>query len=106
MNVTAPAIKNATTGVIILSTTITNNNDRSQPFVGIIEVRDNIGVTVFLAFWNGTLDPLLSTDIGVVWQPEHDGVFELRSFVISSLSGEAELLSPLALSKITINSYA
>jgi hypothetical protein len=104
-NVTAPMIKNNTGTTVILSTKITNNNNRSQPFIGLIEVRDNIGITVFLAIWNGTLDPLLSTEVGTVWQPEHDGVFELRSFVISSLSGEAEPLSLPATSKVMINSH-
>jgi hypothetical protein len=88
---------------ITVSTTISNNNDNPQPFVTIIEVRDSNGVTVFLALRSGTLEPSGSTDIGVLWRPDAAGIFELRTFAITSIDGEAELLSLPAVSQITVN---
>jgi hypothetical protein len=70
--------------------------------VAIIEVRDRNGVTVFLALRSGTLEPSGSTDIGVLWRPDAAGVFELRTFVITSIGEEAELISLVAVSHTTI----
>lgn len=88
---------------ITVSTTITNNNDNPQPFVAIIEVRDRNGVTVFLALRSGTLEPSGSTDIGVLWRPDATGVFELRTFAITSVGDAAELISLVAVSHTTIS---
>lgn len=88
---------------VMLSTSISNNNDQPQPFVALIEVRDSSGVTVFLALQSGMLEPSGSTDIGVMWQPDQAGRFEVRTFLITSISGEAEPLSPVAISEITIS---
>lgn len=87
---------------LTLSTSITNNNEKSQPFVVIIEVRDSNDVTVFLALQSGTLDPSGSTNIGVLWQPYQAGTFEVRTFAITSISGEVELLSSPAVSEIIV----
>jgi hypothetical protein len=88
---------------ITLSTKVSNNNDEPQPFVALIEVRDSDGVTVFLALRSGTLESLGSTDIGVLWQPDEGGTFELRTFVVTNIGLGAEVLSPVASSQITVS---
>jgi hypothetical protein len=88
---------------VTLAMTISNNNEHPQPFVALIEVRDNSnGVTVFLALHSGTLDPSGSTQIGVLWQPDHAGEYEARTFAISEIGG-GEVLSPVATSTVTIS---
>jgi hypothetical protein len=107
----APGIKTAsgeTSGFgiessLTLSTTISNNNELERPFVVIIEVRDSNNVTVFLALQSGTLQPEGSADIGVLWQPKDSGLFEIRTFAISNIGDEAELLSLPASSQTTVN---
>jgi hypothetical protein len=109
-DVTVPVAQDATGGngpysvgdSVTLSTTISNNNDEPQPFVALIEVRDNYGVTVFLALRSGTLEPIGSTDIGVLWQPDQAGTFGVRTFVITDIVG-GQVLSPVASSEITVN---
>jgi hypothetical protein len=109
-NVTAPVIETMTVGTgpfeagmsLTLLTTITNNNERSQPFVAMIEVRDSSDVTVFLALQSATLEPSGSADIGVLWQPKEAGAFEVRTFAITSISDQTDFLSLPATSEITI----
>jgi hypothetical protein len=107
---TAPIIEIANGGMgpyrvgtsLTLSTTLANNNDQVQPFVVLIEVRDNNGVTVFLALQSGILDPSGTTDVGVLWQPNQAGKFEVRTFAITNINGEAELLSSPAVAEFTV----
>jgi hypothetical protein len=110
-DVTAPAAEDVSGGSgpyavgdsVTLSTSVSNNNDEPQQFVALIEVRDSNGATVFLALQGGTLDPSGSTDIGVLWQPGQAGTFEVRTFVVSHIGAEVEVLSPVAVSEITVS---
>jgi hypothetical protein len=87
---------------VTLSVTISNNNDNLQPFVALLEVRDSKGVTVFLALQSGTLESSGSTDIGVLWQPDQAGAFEVRTFVVTGLDLGREVLSQIASSDIIV----
>jgi hypothetical protein len=107
---TAPTIEIANGGSgpyrvgtsLTLSTTLANNNDQIQPFVVLIEVRESSGVTVFLALQSGILDPSGTRDVGVLWQPNQAGKFEVRTFAITNITGEAELLSSPAVAEFTV----
>jgi hypothetical protein len=87
---------------IVLSTQIVNNIGNDQPFVGLIEVRDDTGVTVFLSWQTGTLTPSGRTDVGISWTPEIAGDYEVRTFVISNLENP-QILSPVARSEISVS---
>jgi hypothetical protein len=86
---------------LTLSMTISNNNDQPQLFVALLEVRDSHSVTVFIALQAGTLEPLSSADIGVLWQPDRVGIFEARTFAVAEIGG-GEVLSLVATSEITV----
>lgn len=88
---------------LTLSTTISNNDDEPQSFVALLDVRDSSGVTVFLALQSGTLEPSGSTTIGVLWQPDSPGKFEVRTFAVSQLGTAVQVLSPVAASEITVS---
>jgi hypothetical protein len=87
---------------VVLSTTIVNNNAQSQPFVGIVEVRDSSGITVFLAWQTGTLNPSGQTEVGLSWTPDNAGEYTVRTFVISNLSNP-QILSLVKESTITVS---
>jgi hypothetical protein len=70
--------------------------------LAIIEVRDSSDTTIFLALQGGMLDSGSSSDFGVVWQPDQAGTVQIRTFVVSDLQ-EVEVLSPVAISAITVN---
>lgn len=84
-----------------LSLVITNDADRTQQFVELVEVRDSDGVTVFLAWQSGTLDPNSQTQIGVSWIPERPGDYTARTFAISNFDNP-QVLSPVSESDFTI----
>ena len=108
---TAPLLKDATgkelTSVIVgqqvvLSTTIVNNQDKSQTHATILEVRDGNGVTVFIGWGTGTLAAKASTSIGLSWTPDNPGSYTLRTFVLSDLATPQILSNPVE-SKITVS---
>lgn len=72
----------------------TNNNDTIQPFVMVLEVRDNDGTTLFLEFLLGTLNPNSSSELGASWTVLHPGDYEVRSFAISNFTKPEILSSP------------
>jgi hypothetical protein len=84
-----------------LSTTIENDRSVEQPFVTLIEVRDSSGITVYLAWQTGNLQPADSTMIGVSWTPEASGTYEVRTFSLTSLS-EGLVISEVATADIMI----
>lgn len=83
--------------------TIKNNGDVAQPFVSLIEIRDNEDVTIFLEFQIGTLNPSGSSDTGISWLPVGAGNYQLRSFVISDFN-RSEILSAVSVANVTIAS--
>ncbi len=86
----------------IITTTVTNNNAQAQPFVALVEVRDADGITVYLQWQTGTLNPNGSANIGLSWTPDAPGTYELRTFVISNLLNPSAL-SPVVTSSVTVS---
>jgi hypothetical protein len=84
-----------------LSTTIENDRNIDQPFVTLIEVRDSSGITVYLAWQSGNLQPSGSTMIEVSWMPEMSGTYDVRTFSLTSLS-EALVISEVATAEVVI----
>jgi len=96
--VTGNAVQELHTGKqVILSTTVTNNNNRSQPFTAILEVRDANDVTIYLQWQKGILGPSDISGIGLSWTPERPGNYLIRTFVVSDMLN-GEVLSPVATS--------
>jgi len=87
---------------VVLSTTIVNNIEEDQPFVALVEVRDDTGVTVFLSWQTGTLTPDGRIDVGISWTPEFAGDYQIRTFVLSNLENP-QILSPVASSEVTVS---
>lgn len=86
---------------LALATTIENNRASSQPFVILIEVRDNQGVTAYLALQSGILSPNGSSTVESSWQPELGGEYEVRTFAVSSLQ-EGIVISEVSSSTTTV----
>jgi|GEM_PF-1095261 len=87
---------------VVITTQITNNVDDELPFVGLIEVRDSAGITVFLAWQTGVLDAGDRAEVGLSWTPEDAGDYQFRTFVISNLQNP-QVLSPVATTNITVS---
>ena len=80
---------------VVLSTTVLNKIDEAQPYVAIVEVRDSNGITVFLGWTTGTMNANGQATVGLSWTAEQAGDYQLRTFVISSLSNPNILSEPV-----------
>jgi hypothetical protein len=88
--------------MVILSTDVVNNNEEPKAFTAIIEVRDAKGVTLFLGWQSGTLNPIGHTEVGLSWAPKEAGTYELRTFTISGFQ-DLEILSPVITNKLDVS---
>jgi hypothetical protein len=68
-----------------------------KPVIAITEVRDDDGVTNYLAFQTLSLEPGESGGIGVSWlvpdNAQTNDAYQIRFFVLSSLGPDAESLT-------------
>ncbi|MGI0016830.1 MAG: hypothetical protein ACREBU_25700, partial [Nitrososphaera sp.] len=77
---------------VIIKTTLENLGEWEQNSTAIVEVRDENGVTVALAWVNSAINPEGTAEVGVSWRPEETGEYTARVFVLSSLD-RPEILS-------------
>lgn len=84
-----------------ISTEITNQRDAAVPFTAIFDVRDQDGVTVFIAWQSTTVGPHESSGVGISWIPHKPGLFSARTFLISDLENP-QILSPVSSSEVTV----
>jgi len=73
---------------------IQNNQNYEQPFVFIIQIKDNSGTIVSLSWIQGELAPNQDLEVSQSWSPSKTGNYTIESFVWTSLS-EAIPLSPI-----------
>jgi hypothetical protein len=87
---------------VVLTTNVLNKSTSPTPFVALIEVRDDNGVTVYLAWQTGSLNPNGQAQVGLSWTPDVSGNYQVRTFVISDLA-HPQVLSEVATSNITVS---
>lgn len=85
----------------VVSISILSNADNLSNFVAIIEARDGDGVTQFLQFQTGQVQPSGEAEIGISWTPKQAGNYELRTFLISGFE-DPEVLSEVTSSSVQI----
>ncbi|HKU49106.1 MAG TPA: hypothetical protein VJP79_04075 [Nitrososphaera sp.] len=88
---------------IALSTTVFNNILQSQPYVAIIEIRDESGITESLAWSSGVLRAESNRTIGISFIPHEAVTYTVRAFAITDLE-QPMVLSPVAQSEINVGS--
>ena len=88
-------IHNSTLGYpVMILTDFTNAKLVSQSVTFLIEVRDENGVTQYLA-WQITTAPTMGTkSAGISWISDKAGEYQIRTFVISNLTNP-QVLSPV-----------
>jgi hypothetical protein len=89
-------------GQRLLTATIANNSTQSLSYAAFLDLRDSEGVTQYLEFHKGRLDPEASSDIASSWTPDRPGEYELRVFVISDFENP-EILSQIGINTTTIS---
>jgi len=70
---------------------VQNNQNYEQPFVFIIQIKDNNGTIVSLSWIQGELAPNQDFEVSQSWNPTKTGNYTIESFVWSSLSDSIPL---------------
>jgi len=81
--------------MVMISTVVSNNNNKTQPFVVVIEVMDSQLITDYIQLQKGTLPPLGEAEIGISWVPALPGTYHVRSFVIDEIIHPEPLSNPV-----------
>ncbi len=70
---------------VLVQTKVSNNLNKQQPFVYILQVKDGEGFTVMLTWIKGTMNASADLDAGISWTPEDSGRYLVDVFVWKSL---------------------
>jgi hypothetical protein len=77
---------------------VTNNQDISQDFVYIVQIKDEFEVIQYLAWISGSLEPNQSFSAARSWAPDVSGKFVAEIFVWESFSNPEPLSNSISLS--------
>lgn len=81
--------------MVLVSTIVTNNYDKIQPFIAVVEIRDTDGTTLYLQLQKGVLYPLGEVEVAISWIPEQAGMYQIRTFAIDELEDPEPLSVPV-----------
>jgi len=84
-----------------ITSDITNNQDRSQPFAYLVQIQSQDGVVVSLSWLTGSLDPGQSLNPSQSWIPTLPGNYNAQIFVWAGINNPDALSVPLTM-KITV----
>ena len=76
---------------------VTNKQDRPQPFAYIVQIKNEHGVVVSLAWLTGELTPGQLLSPALSWIPQHAGVYTATIFVWEGIDNPLALSHPLKL---------
>lgn len=90
---------------IQIAADLQNNQDFEQDFAYIVQIQDENGVAVSLAWLTGVLEPAQSFSPAISWIPTKAGKYEATIFVWESINNPSAL-SPTLLLKINVGQSA
>ena len=70
---------------------LTNKQDFLQPFVYLLQVKDDSGYVVSISWVRGDLGPLQTIEVSQSWFPKDSGNYTVDAFVWDSLAGQTPL---------------
>ena len=76
---------------------LTNSQDRIQNFVYIVQIEDDEGVSISLAWITGALSPNQRLSPALSWTPDKAGMYTAEIFVWESVTNPDALSPPLHL---------
>ena len=99
---TGTALSNVVVGVqVVLTTRIDNSLVVDRPFTALMEVRDAFGITVFLAWQTGVLNPEGDAEVGLSYTPAEPGRYMVRTLVVSDITNP-QILSQVEQSELIV----
>jgi hypothetical protein len=80
-------IQNSVVGhPVVIAKNFTNSNDKEMDYTFLVEVRDESGITQYLAWQKSNALPMSTREVGVSWTPEIATEYEIRTFVVSNMT--------------------
>ena len=76
---------------------LTNSQDRIQNFAYIVQIEDDEGVSISLAWITGALSPNQRLSPALSWTPDESGMYTAKIFVWESITNPDALSPPLHL---------
>ena len=86
---------------IQITSDVTNNQDRTQPFAYLVQIQNQDGVVVSLSWLSGSLDQGQSLNPSQSWTPTSPGTYTAQIFVWAGINNPDALSIPLSM-KITV----
>lgn len=78
-----------------ITSDVTNNQDRTQPFAYLVQIQNQDGVVVSLSWLSGSLDPGQSLNPSQSWTPVLPGTYTAQIFVWAGINNPDALSPPL-----------
>jgi hypothetical protein len=99
-DVSSAALKNGTWETKVnkqvqITSDITNNQDRTQPFAYLVQIQNHDGVVVSLSWLTGSLDSGQSLNPSQSWTPVSPGTYSAQIFVWAGINNPDALSVPL-----------
>ncbi len=88
---------------IQLQSVVTNNIDKKQKFVYILQVKDSTGATVMISWIDGSIAAKESLNTSLSWTPEKEGNYTIEIFMWESLTYASVMSSNFASSTIVVS---
>ena len=80
---------------------VTNNQETTQDFIFIVQIKNNENVIISLGWITGSLNSKQSLSPALSWTPDHSGSYLAEIFVWESLTNQDALSESLSISIIT-----
>ena len=84
-----------------VTTDITNNQETTQDFVFIVQIKNDENVIISLGWITGSLNSKQLLSAALSWTPDHSGSYLVEIFVWESLTNQDALSESLSISIIT-----
>lgn len=78
-----------------ITSDVTNNQDKTQPFAYLVQIQNQDGVVVSLSWLSGSLDPGQSLNPSQSWIPVSPGTYTAQIFVWAGINNPDALSPPL-----------
>jgi hypothetical protein len=78
-----------------LQSTVASNFTSDQPFTYIVQIKDEDGITVMLAWVDGELLPKKPSDLAISWTPEEHGKYNVEIFIWKALTDPVPSAEPI-----------
>ena len=88
----------STTTQIQIIGVLTNEQNFPQPFVHLIQIKDESGYVVSLFWLRGAIGAHQSLDVSQSWMPQKSGTYAVETFAWDSIAGMSPLSPPLSTS--------